>query len=140
MTVQAILLPVFALVLLTFLLLGELGRRRSTALKTGETRVGAVALDEAAWPPGPTQCANAFRNQFEIPVLFYALVAFAMFTRKADLLFVILSWVFVVTRYVHAGVHITSNYVRHRFLAYAIGVFVLIVMWVIFAIQILFAV
>jgi hypothetical protein len=140
MTVQAILLPVFVLVLLAFLLLGELGRRRSAAVKNGETRIGAVALDEDAWPPGPTQCANAFRNQFEIPMLFYALVAFAMFTRKADLLFVILSWVFVVSRYVHAGVHITSNYVRYRFLAYAFGVAVLIIMWIIFAIRILIAV
>jgi len=137
MTVQAILLPVFALVLLAFLLLGELGRRRGAALRAGETHIRNVALDEETWPPGPTQCANAFRNQFEIPVLFYALVAFAMFTRKADLLFVILSWVFVLSRYVHAGVHITSNFVRHRFFAYAFGVLVLIVMWAIFAIRIM---
>jgi len=140
MTVQAILLPVFALVLLAFLLLGELGRRRGGAMKSGETRLAGAALDQDVWPPGPTQCANSFRNQFEIPVLFYALVAFAMFTRKADLLFVVLSWVFVVSRYIHAGIHITSNYVRHRFLAYALGVFVLVVMWVVFAVQILFGV
>jgi hypothetical protein len=140
MTVQAILLPVFVLVLLAFILLLELGRRRAGAVRSKGLRNGDAALDEDVWPASATQSANAFRNQFEIPVLFYVLVGFAMFTHKADLLFVVLSWVFVVSRYVHAGIHITSNNVRFRFPAYAIGVFVLIVMWVIFAIQILFAV
>lgn len=140
MTVQAILLPVFALVLLAFLLLFELGRRRGAAYKGGGLNEGDALLDKDVWPRFATQSANSFRNQFEVPVLFYALVAFAMFTRKADLLFVVLSWVFVVSRYLHAFVHVTSNDVRLRFPAYAIGVFVLLVMWVIFAVQILFAV
>ncbi|MBN9082985.1 MAG: hypothetical protein BGP04_02175 [Rhizobiales bacterium 62-17] len=139
MSVQAILLPVFAYVLLVLIVLIELGRRRGQAVKAGE--VGQdPSLRENAWPNYVTQVSNDFRNQFEIPVLFLALVAFAMFTRKADLLFVVLSWVFVVSRYVHAFIHTTSNRLNWRLSAYFIGVIVLMAMWIIFAVQILFAV
>ena len=36
-------------------------------------------------------------------------------------------------------VHITSNYIRYRFTAYLVGVVVLLVMWIIFAVRILLA-
>ncbi|HEV2572965.1 MAG TPA: MAPEG family protein [Beijerinckiaceae bacterium] len=139
MSVQAILLPVFAYVLLVLIILIELGRRRGQAVKAGEVGQDAT-LRENAWPNYVTQVSNDFRNQFEIPVLFLALVAFAMFTRKADLLFVVLSWVFVISRYVHAFIHTTSNGMVPRLSAYFIGVVVLMVMWIIFAVQILLAV
>ena len=57
------------------------------------------------------------RPPFQLPVLFYVLTAFAMLTRKADLLFVVLAWVFVVTRLVHAAVHTGPNDLRQRFAA-----------------------
>jgi hypothetical protein len=104
-----------------------------------ETNVRDLALGESNWPPEAAQVGNCFNNQFQLPVLFYVLVVLALFLHKADLLFVILSWVFVISRIVHAGIHITSNNVTHRFSAYTVGLLVLIVMWLIFAIRILFA-
>ena len=95
------------------------------------------SLETIAWPDGVTQVSNAFRNQFEVPVLFLALVAFAMLTRKADFLFVVLSWIFVISRYVHAFIHVTSNNTMFRLPAFSVGFLVLIVMWIIFAVQIL---
>lgn len=138
MSIQMVLLPVFVQVALAFTLLFVLGARRGAAFREGGVGDEAV-IDDRAWPVRVRQCANAFRNQFEVPVLFYALVAFALITRKADFLFVILSWVFVLSRIVHAFVHVTSNDVRLRFPAYAVGVVVLLVMWVLFALAILFA-
>jgi hypothetical protein len=96
-----------------------------------------IALGERAWPPRVTQVANTFHNQFETPVLFYALVAFAMFTRQADLLFVLLSWLFVATRVAHAWVYTTSNHVFTRFRIFLAGTSVLMLMWAIFALRIL---
>ena len=34
--------------------------------------------------------------------------------KKADLLFVLMAWVFVVLRILHAAIHVTSNHVGHR--------------------------
>ena len=80
--------------------------------------------------------ANSYHNQFELPVLFYAIVALALITRKADLVFVLLSWVFVVSRLVHAFIHATSNRVSQRFFVFLIGAIVLMIMWIVFALRI----
>jgi len=84
-----------------------------------------------------TQIGNCYRNQFELPVLFYVLIALALPLRHADLVIVMLSWVFVVTRFVHAGVFVTSNDLNRRSLAWFAGALVLFIMWVYFALKIL---
>ena len=137
MSIQMVLLPVFVQVGLTFaLLIGMvLGRRK--ALVSGETKIRDIALGEPNWPKGATQIANCYRNQFELPVLFYALIALALPLRHADLFIVLMSWVFVVTRFAHAGIFVTSNNIRQRGLAWFAGVLVLLAMWLTFALKIL---
>ena len=91
------------------------------------------------WPERPTQIANCFSNQFEIPVLFYVLVILAWITRQADLLFVVMAWIFVLSRLAHAYIHTTSNHVPTRFRVFAVGVLLLLLMWIVFAVRILLA-
>ena len=55
-------------------------------------------MREPNWPARANQVANAFSNQFELPVLFYVLTILAIATRHADILFVTLAWLFVVFR------------------------------------------
>ncbi len=132
-----ILLPVFVLVLMTFTLMVLMARSRIGALKRGEVKMADVALGQSNWPPRSQQISNCYHNQFQLPVLFYVLVVLAIITRHADYLFVALGWVFVLARIAHAYVHCTTNYVRHRFNAFLVGALVLLVMWIIFAVQIL---
>jgi hypothetical protein len=132
-----VLLPVFVLVGLTFALLIAMAAARRDALVNKETKIRDIALGEPNWPVRATQIGNCFKNQFELPVLFYALIALALPLRHADLVIVILSWVFVVTRFVHAGVFVTSNDLNRRSLAWFAGVLVLFAMWVYFALRIL---
>jgi hypothetical protein len=139
MSLQAVLAPLFVQVLLTFVLLVMMGRRRFAAARAGEVRIEDTALGQSTWPQEPTKAANAFANQFQMPVLFYVLVLLAVITRKADLLFVVLSWVFVITRLFHAFIHTGSNVVMRRFTAFLAGVVVLAVMWIVFAARILLA-
>jgi len=137
MSVQMVLLPVFVLVGLTFFLLIWMGAARRNALVSGQAKVRDVVLGQQNWPTQPTQIANCFANQFEIPILFYLLIAIALPLRRTDLVIVLLSWVFVVTRFVHAGVFVTSNDLNKRSLAWFAGVLVLFAMWVYFALKIL---
>jgi hypothetical protein len=137
MSIQTVLLPVFVLVGLTFaLLLGMAGARRQ-ALVSKETKIRDIALGQPNWPTRATQIGNCYRNQFELPVLFYVLIALALPLRHADFVIVLLSWVFVVTRFAHAGIFVTSNDLNRRSLAWFAGVLVLLVMWVYFALKIL---
>lgn len=137
MSVQTILLPLFAQVLLTFVLVFSLAIRRQVALRTGATRWQDIALRERGWPKKATQYANAFSNQFELPVLFYVLTILALVTKQADLLFVVMAWIFVASRVVHACIHVTSNHVPARGLSFAAGCFTLFLMWAIYIVRIL---
>jgi hypothetical protein len=137
MSIQAILLPLFVQVALTLFLLFWTGRARVAAVRRGDVHPRDIALRESNWPKHETQIANAYHNQLELPVLFYVLTILAIITRHADLLFVVLAWVFVILRLVHAYIHLTSNHVGRRFAAFAASVVVLLVMWVIFILQIM---
>src|SRR6476646_6462953 len=114
MSLQAVLLPVFVQIALTFALLAWLAYQRVNALKRGEVRPADIALGQRAWPEPLQKLSNAFENQLELPMLFYVLVILAIIARKADLLFVILSWLFVASRFAHAFIHTGSNVVRVR--------------------------
>ena len=137
MSVQLVLLPVFVLVGLTFALLLWMAGARRRALVAGETKIKDIALGQPNWPARATQIGNCFRNQFELPVLFYVLIALALPLRHADFVIVLLSWVFVVTRFVHAGIFVTSNDLGQRSMAWFAGVLVLFAMWIYFALKIL---
>ena len=140
MSVQAVLLPVFALVALLFFLLGRMAFTRVGSIKAGEVKMKDIALGQNAWPTTIAQTSNAYANNLQLPLLFYALVAFAMLTKKDDLLFVVMSWLFVAARYAHAWIHITSNHVPTRFNMFAAGVLILGLMWIVFAARILLAI
>src|SRR5579864_9529957 len=137
MTIQMVLLPVFVLVGLTFaLLLGMVGARRS-ALVGKETQIRDIALGEPNWPKRATQIGNCYRNQFELPMLFYVLIALALPLRHADFFIVLASWVFVIARFIHAGIFVSSNDFGQRSTAWLVGAVVLLMMWIYFALNII---
>ena len=137
MTIQMVLLPVFVQVALTFGLLFWMAGARRATLTSGQLKVRDIALGQTAWPDRPQQISNSYDSQFQIPVLFYVLVILAWITRQADLLFVVMAWIFVLSRLAHAYIHTTSNHVPTRFRAFAVGMLVLLLMWIIFAVRIL---
>ena len=139
MTVDAVLLPLFVQVGLTFFLMFWMAHARIGAVRRREVAIPDIALGQPGWPKRTTQIANAYHNQLQLPVLFYVLVILALFTRKADMFFVVLAWMFVTTRLVHAAIHVTSNDLQRRFFAFAVGAIILLVMWIIFALRIFFA-
>jgi hypothetical protein len=137
MSLQAVLLPLFVEVILTFVLLVLMGVRRGGDLSSGAVNPASVALREPGWPRRTQQAAYSFSNQFELPVLFYVLTILEWVTRHAGYLFVILAWIFVICRVLQAYVHVTSNAYRWRSSAYAVGAVVLFVMWVFYMIEVL---
>ena len=139
MTIQMVLLPVFVQVALTIVLLCWMARCRIDSIKSGKTKMRDVALGESNWPEQPTKVANSYHSQFQLPVLFYVVVILAWITRTTDVVFVVLEWLFVVLRIVHAYIHVTSNYVPRRFQVFAAGLLVLVIMWIYFGAKIFLA-
>lgn len=139
MSVASVLAPLFVQVALTLGLLLWLAMIRQGDFSSGAVQPSRIALREPNWPPRTQQVANCFSNQFELPVLFYVLTALALVTRQADLLFVVMAWMFVATRLVHAYIHTTNNVVIRRGLVFGVGALVLILMWLVFIVRILAA-
>lgn len=126
----SILYPVLMQVSLTFFLQFWMGYERLKAVRAGTVQRGANSGQKAVWPERAGVVSNAFNNQLEVPMLFYAVVAFAMITSCVDQAMIMLAWAFVGFRLLHAFIYTTYNYVPHRFLAYLFGSIVVAFMWV----------
>lgn len=137
MTLRFVLLPLFVEVLLTFGLYFWMAWLRTRALRSHAVRMRDIALREPNWPPHVLQVGNAAHNQLEIPMLFYVLTILSIVTHHADVVFVVLAWIFVLSRLAHAYVHTTSNDVRRRGPLFGIGLLVLLIMWLIFIVRML---
>jgi len=126
-----ILYPVFVQALLTFVVYGLLAVARARAIRRLDGGRGNpdLALGRLAWPEDAEKRAANQRNQFELPVLFYAVVAFALVTKGVDIVMLVLAWLFVITRIVHAAIQIGPNKVVWRTPAFTLGFLVLVGMW-----------
>lgn len=123
-----ILLPVLAQVVLTLAVYIYLGIVKGKALKTGQVDLDRRALHEDAWPDFVRQVSNNIRNQFETPVLFYALVFVLWGLQAVDALSLGLAWGYVLCRVAHAYVHLGSNFVPLRRRIFTISYLILLAM------------
>ena len=137
----AIMYPVFVQVLLTLLVLCLLAMARARAISgmKGRRSDPDLALGRAIWPEDATKRAASFRNQFELPVLFYAVTAFALLTKGANAVMILLAWAFVLTRIVHAAIHLGPNIVVWRTPAFAVGFLIVTAMWIKLAVHVMTA-
>ncbi|WP_417492914.1 MAPEG family protein [Maricaulis sp.] len=133
----ALLYPVFVQVALTFALVFTMGSMRYRAVASGKVKPADIALGQSAWPVRVQQISNAYENQLASPALFYAATAFALITGATSVLLVVLAWAYVGLRLLHALIHVTSNHLRSRFMAFASGLLVLLGYWVVFAVELM---
>jgi hypothetical protein len=128
MSRELIFLPVLAQVALTLFVYVALIRRKVAAMKAGRVDMARRALHDDAWPDDVMQINNNIRNQFELPVLFYAL-AFSLWALDAvhELTLAVAS-LFVLSRIVHVWIHVGSNYVPNRRRAFTVGWVLLVAM------------
>jgi hypothetical protein len=131
MSIHAILMPMFVQVGLTFVLLFWMAALRLRAIRQGEVDPEKVRLREPVWPGRVLQISNAYHNQLELPVLFYVVVLLAFASNTLDVVLLVLSWLFVLSRIAHAYVHVTSNRLDRRTGIFGVGVLALLLMWVI---------
>jgi len=114
-------LPVLVQILLTIIVFIALGIVKSRAVKLGQVDLEKRALHPDAWPDSVLKFSNNINNQFETPVLFYALVMMLWAVNAIDGIALGLAWGFVVTRIVHAYIHTGSNIVPARRMVFTIG-------------------
>jgi hypothetical protein len=136
MNQTAIFWPVIAQVLLVYLVYGLLSLRRRAAVRAGSVRRSDFRENRNE-PPESVFAHNNLLNQFQLPVLFYVVCLCLYVTQGSSIVTVALAWIFVVLRYLHAFIHVTSNRIRYRSPVFALGYVVLGVMWLWFALHLL---
>ena len=121
MTQDAIFSPFFATVFLTFLVWVYMYIRRISFITSRKISPNDLAVPDALAQISPPEVFNPsdnFKNLFEIPVLFYALVLYLFVTEQVDTVYVNAAWIFVVFRALHSTVHCTFNLIMLRFYLY----------------------
>lgn len=122
-----------ALVLLTFAVGARLLFVRTSEMR--EKRVhpqSASTSVQMAAKLQNVQAADNFRNLFEVPVLFYALVGVALAVSHTPGWLVAGAWLFVLLRVAHSYIHCTYNKVMHRFPVFLLGFGVVVALWLAF--------
>ncbi|MEQ1403582.1 MAPEG family protein [Neorhizobium sp. Rsf11] len=129
LSTNATLWPMIAHAALVFFLYWLLSRKRDEAVKAGSAEAGQFRENRQE-PPESLLVHNNLKNQFELPVLFHG-ACLALYASTADNWgTVALSWIFVLSRYVHSYVHLTSNRLRYRRPLFIAGFFSLLAMWI----------
>ncbi|MFN0192288.1 MAG: MAPEG family protein [Aestuariivirga sp.] len=133
--VQALLVPLFLHVLLTVWIGQRSLRARIASVRSGETRIKDIAVDNSAWPGKVRALGNNFDSQFDLPMLWYACCALLVATGLADWVSAALSWAFVALRFAHSVIHTGTNDVPLRMRVYLAGLAIVVLMWIWFGLR-----
>ncbi|HEV2509729.1 MAPEG family protein [Bosea sp. (in: a-proteobacteria)] len=122
--------PALAQILWSFVVLVIMFRRRKRAFANREVGLADIAVSTERYPDTARLAAANFSNQFETPVLFFALILIAIHVGATGYVMAMLAWAYVATRIVHTLVHTGTNSLKQRALVFAAGIACLFFMWV----------
>lgn len=134
----SILWPTFAMAALAFAMFLMMFVKRLGHIRANPPAADDLASGEAAMRYfTPVEMpANNYRNLFEMPVLFFALVPLLLVTSQDSQAQVVLAWIYVALRYLHSFVHVGPKKVPVRAMLFVVSAIVLSAMWIGFAIDI----
>ena len=126
--------PMFATVLLTFIIGFAAMRARIASVRMKEINIGYYRLMQAQVkqniPERVTVTTRSFNNMFEIPVLFYIAGTLSLALDQVTTFSLIIAWGFVLSRIFHTWIHLSYNNILHRMKAYWIGLILVFILWI----------
>lgn len=127
--------PMFAMVIIMVLAACYLLAVRFQAVRRQAVSIGYFRLQSGVDEPPThlTAAARQYSNLFEMPLLFFVTCIVAIQMGLQGPTMVALAWVFVITRVIHALIHLTYNNVIHRLFAFIGGVICVLLMWLLMA-------
>ena len=126
---MSLLYPAMAQILWTMIVIMLAGRARVGAIRAKDVTLGQVALTNDAWPKQVKAFGNNMNNQFETPILFYALTGIATYIGATGWAMTALAWLYVASRVAHTLIHVGGNNVLRRFQAFVLGLTILLCLW-----------
>uniref|UniRef100_Q0HQ17 MAPEG family protein n=1 Tax=Shewanella sp. (strain MR-7) TaxID=60481 RepID=Q0HQ17_SHESR len=128
---MSIIYPVFALIILTFVVGFCMGASRLISVKKGHVDPQYYKLLSGYTPPDYViKLSRNFSNLLEVPILFYILGTLLVALNINSPIILNLAWCFVGLRIVHSIIHITYNHPKHRFYAFLASCLTVLAMWI----------
>ena len=137
MSKTLILYPFISMILLTLFLYVQNYLVNRKAIKNGIVKFSYLKDYIGDVPSYITISRQTLKNQFELPIFFYLLILMALIFDKVALVDLILSWVFVISRYIHCYIRLGYHNIIHRAYIFEIGMLTLVIWWIIFLYNIL---
>lgn len=132
-----IIFPAIAMFMLTASVIAYMGGSRLTAIRRREISIRYYRLyTEGEQTPRLQVIGRHAQNHFEVPPLFYIAVLFLYVTGSVTPLAVVLAWLYFGSRCVHSFIHLGSNNVTHRFIAFAVSGLILVGMWILLLVSV----
>lgn len=126
-----LLLPILGMALLTIGVGLLMLKRRYKAVSEEGINPAYFQLNKGAKLPNDLiQVTQHYENLFETPILFYCAILLVVIINRVDNGYVILSWLYLLSRLAHAYIHITHNILRHRKNAFIASTVVLFILWI----------
>ena len=129
MSAELIIWPMIIVALATWWLYIPMGNARIASIKKGGVKSSVYRLNIGE-PEESLRYSNALRNQYETPVLFYAVCIAAFVSENANIVMIMLAFAYAIVKVVHITVHVTTNRLRFRRPIFAISWVILGLMWV----------
>ena len=128
---KPLLIPLLAQVALSFIVMFTMYRKRVAEMKSKRIHPQRIKTRSNAHGvlPDSESAANNYVNLYESPVLFYTAILLTLILMLQDNVLVALSWIYVISRYIHSFIHVTYNRVMHRFTIFIFSSFVLFALW-----------
>ena len=125
-----ILYPVFAMVLLAFFSYIIMILIAKKYITKKEIKYGQFKLYRGEFPDEYEQSRQHLKNQFELPIIFYLLVALLYSLNNLQYIDIILAWLFVISRYIHTFIRFKNNYLPYRATVFTFGYVILLACWI----------
>lgn len=127
-----ILYPAIMMMILTIFLYVKNYFDNFKAMRNKELSSAFFKAYQGEVPENVEVSRQTLKNQFELPIFFYFLTTLILILKVPTALDLIFAWLFVISRYMHCYVRLTSNHVPFRAKIFTFGFFTLIIWWIIF--------
>mgnify|MGYP001164843295 FL=1 len=128
--------PLIAMMFLTIYLYVKNYLDNRKATKNKEIKYNYFKAYKGEVPEYVAVSRQTLKNQFELPLLFYVTLLF-MYVSGYNIStqinwHVIFAWLFVLSRYLHCYIRLTSNHIPSRAKSFQFGLIVLVLWWIYF--------
>lgn len=133
-----ILYPIIAMAALTFWVTARLYLVQRRAMKSREVKYGFFRVYRGEAPEYLQATRDHYKNMFELPVLFYVWAGILYASGQVDLIDLVLSWLFVISRYIHSFIRATDHTrLLLRLSVFSVGWFLILISWAKLLIQLI---